>query len=169
MKPKTLIPTILIGLSACAIAQGGPPPPDPIARILDKNGNAQLSSREIKNAQRQLLKLDEDRDDALSEEELRPEPPRDREKPDKNQNPPPKPPPSELMMALDIDGDGSLSKAEITASPASLLTLDEDSDGEIDNTEAKSLRIPNSMPNGGGTGCPPPGGRHHGPPPGSRR
>lgn len=171
MKTKTLIPALVIGLSAYAMAQEGPPPPppSPIARALDKNEDGELSSREIKNAARQLLKLDEDRDDALSEEELRPEPPEGQEKPENNQNPPPAPPLSEFMTALDTDGDGTLSEAEIEAAATTLLTLDKDGDGEIDNTEAESLRIPDEENQGGGMGGPPGGRPPHGPPPGGRR
>lgn len=171
MKTKTLIPTLVFGLSAFAMAQEGPPPPppSPIARTLDKNRDGKLSSREIKNAARQLMKLDEDRDDSLSDEELRPAPPESREKPGNNQNPPPAPPPSEIMTALDTNGDGSLSEAEIEAAATTLLTLDKDEDGEIDNTEAESLRIPDEEMLGGGMGGPPGGRPLHGPPPGGRR
>ncbi|MEP2776609.1 MAG: hypothetical protein ABJQ29_04045 [Luteolibacter sp.] len=176
MKTKTIVPALIIGLSACAMAQGpeGPPPPDPIARTLDKNRDGELSAREIKNAERQLLKLDQDRDDALSEEELKPEPPQGRDKPDNNQNPPPAPPPSELMAAIDTDGDGALSEAEIKVAATSIAALDKDSNGEIDNTEAQSLRIPDEEMQGGGGGGgmgPPPGGggRPPGPPPGGGR
>ena len=175
MKTKQLIPTILIGFSLNVLAQNMPPgpPPDPVAMALDKNGNHELSKREIRIAARSLGKLDEDRDGVLSKEELRPEPPEGRRRKKKdngnNANPPPAPPPSELLSAIDTNGDGSLSKEELKAAPESLLKMDRDDDGKLNHDEAPSLGDPNGdragPPGGGGGGRPPhPPGRGGGPP-----
>ncbi len=168
MKTKTLIPAALLVISTCAFSQRppGPPPPDIIAVKLDKDHDHKLTAREIRNAEKSLLKLDEDEDGALSEEELRPEPPEGHrnKKDDANNNPPPPPPPSRLMTAIDNDEDGALSKEELKAAPETLIKLDNNSDGKIDNYEAPSLGNPDEENFG-----PPGGGRRPpGPPPGHR-
>jgi|TARA_B110000037_G_scaffold33898_2_gene41002 hypothetical protein len=127
------------------------------AMALDKNGNHELSKREIRIAARSLGRLDEDRDGVLSKEELRPEPPEGRRRKKKdngnNANPPPAPPPSELLSAIDTDGDGSLSKEELKAAPEALLKMDRDDNGKLNHDEAPSLGDPNgdrAGPPGGG-------------------
>ncbi|QTN32812.1 hypothetical protein HZ994_10870 [Akkermansiaceae bacterium] len=166
MKAKPLAPSILLAISGFAIAQM-PPPPDIVAVTIDKDHDHKLTAREIRNAPKSLLKLDEDEDGALSAEELRPEPPDGRRRKkdgDDAQLQPPPPPPSALMDAIDTDGDGTLSKDEIEKSGETLLELDKDDDGKIDNTEAPSLGEPNQGgPPGGGGGRPPhPPGPPHG-------
>jgi len=171
MKHKTLIPVALLAISTYAYAQHPPgPPPDIIAVKLDKDHDHQLSAREISNAAKALLKLDEVDDGVLSEEELHPEPPeghrRQRDVAEDDQIPPPPPPPSELMTAIDTDQDGALSKEELEGATDALLKLDADSDGTIDHDEAPSLGDPDEEhfgPPGGNGGGPP-----HGPPPGRR-
>jgi EF hand len=172
MKTKTLIPAALLALSACAFSQRppGPPPPDIIAVKLDKDHDHKLTAQEIGNAEKSLLKLDEDEDGALSEEELRPEPPRGHRRnrhydADADINPPPPPPPSELMTTIDTDADGTLSKEELKEASTTLLKLDENSDGKINNSEAPCLGDSDEEdfgpPDGGGGRRPP------GPPPGN--
>lgn len=166
MKTKQLIPALLIGVSLNALSQHMPPgpPPDIIVMSLDKDHDHELSKREIKNAARSLGKLDEDRDDALSAEELQPEPPDGKKRKNddaENQTPPPAPPPSALMSAIDTDGDGTLSKEEIESAPESLAKLDQDGDGKITYEEESDLGDPdeeNSGPPPGGGGGPPGGG-----------
>lgn len=131
---------------------------------LDKNEDHELSSREIRNATRSLLKLDRDNSNSISAEELAPpEPPEDAGQ----QGRPPAPKASELMQVLDTDNSGDLSEEELAAAEDSILTLDKDEDGKISFEEAKSLGDPDdessvSGRNGGPPGGGPPGG---GPPP----
>lgn len=159
MKAKRLTPIILLAIATSAYSQMPPPPPDPIAMELDKDHDHQLTAREIRNAPKSLLKLDENKDGALSKEELRPGPP-DGKRPKKEgenaQNQPPPPPPSALLDAIDTDGDGTLSKDEIEKSADTLVALDKDEDKKIDHTEAPSLGDPDQQgPPGGGGGRPP--------------
>lgn len=165
MKLKSIIPAIATCLCSNVNAQGMPPgpPPDIIAITLDKSHDHELSAREIRNAERSLLKLDEDDDGALSAEELRPEPPRGRrreKKDDAGQNLPPAPPPSELMEAIDTDGNGELSKDELAKASENLNKLDTDEDRKVDHDEAPSLGDPDDErggpPGGGGGGGRPP-------------
>lgn len=148
MTHHPIIPLILVGFlfpSLSFARPPGPPPPDPVAKALDRNHDHELSSREIKNAPRALLKLDEDRDDALSREELRPEPPRGEgrgPRDDGDQDRPPGPPPSPLREAIDRDGDGALSAAEIEEASESLLKLDADDDGQLSAREVGHGRRP---------------------------
>lgn len=162
MKTRILIPAAMLAIATCANAQMPPPPPPPdvIAKTLDKDHDHELTAREIRNAPKSLLKLDEDEDGALSEEELRPEPPdgKKRKKDDANAPLQP-PPPSKLMEAIDTDGDAKISKEEIEKSAETLLKLDADDDKKIDNTEAPSLGDPDrDGPPGGGGGPPHPPG-----------
>ena len=173
MKPHPLIPIIIVGISVTAFAQGRPqgppqgPPPDPLAVALDTNHDHELSAREIENAVKSLLKLDKDDDNSISAEELKPERPRGaRRHHDDEDEDAPLPPKSEILSGIDSDGDGILSKAELAAAPEKLLTLDEDGDGKIDDSEAKSLSMPDrdhdGPPSGdgeGGQGRPPRGPR----------
>lgn len=175
MTNHPIISTLLIGLllptAAFAMPPGPPPPPsDPVAEALDKDHDHELSSWEIKKATKALLKLDEDEDNALSEEELRPEPPRGerrRKRDDDAQGQAGPPPPSPLFKAIDTDGDGMLSEAEINGATEALLKLDIDEDGELSSAEAGLDRQDGPQ----GTDGPPPGGPRGpgGPPPGGPR
>ncbi|MGB6221359.1 hypothetical protein [Haloferula sp.] len=153
MKTTYLIPAMLLGATLHTLAQGPPegPPPEAVVRAIDKDRDHQISKREIKNATKQLLKLDEDEDGALSVEELKPERPKRRLRKDDDQNRPPAPPPSGIMEAIDTDKSGDLSKEEIEAASASLATLDKDEDGELSADEA-GLKMPEDGPPGGGPG-----------------
>jgi EF hand len=66
-----------------------PFPPSPVAKVIDADGDGEISADEIANASKALLTLDKDGDGALSQEELRP--------PHKGGNggPPEGPPPAE--------------------------------------------------------------------------
>ena len=172
MKATPLIPIILAGTLLGAAAQGPQgqqgPPPDPVVASIDKNHDREISSREIKNSAKSLLKLDKDKDGTLSEEELKPEQPK-RERRRKNKrgeggNPPPKRPPSSILNTLDTDSSGDLSKEEIAAAPESLAKLDQDDDGELSSEEA-GLGKPGGGGGGPGGGGPP----GDGPPPGGPR
>ena len=153
------------------MAQDGPPPPPPpcpLAASIDKNGDGELSSREIKTPSACSSSSIEDRDDTLSAEELRSRATRRRRKnPIAAQNPPPTPPPpSELMTALDADGDGTLSETEISKPPPQkILELDKDSDGRNSITpRLETLRNADDDSEEGVAMSGPPGG-----PPGVRR
>lgn len=171
MTHHPLIPLLLLGVLFPSLSYArppGPPPPDPVAKTLDRDRDRELSAREIDDAPRALLKLDEDGDDALSREELRPKPPRgERRGPrggggegrpqgprggEEEGRPQGPPRPSPLLRALDGDRDGALSADEIDAASEALLELDEDGDGAVSAEELGMGRRP-----------PPPGGRERGP------
>ena len=169
MTTNPIIPTLLLTLAFSALAQSMPPgpPPDPVGMAIDKNHNQELSKREIRDATKSLLKLDEDDDGALSAEELRPEPPRHerlRNRDDEGQAPPPRPP-SRLLAAIDSDGSGDLSSSEIEAAPAALAKVDKDGDGKLDSEELGIGGPGGGGPGEGGAQGGPPGG---GPPGGGR-
>ena len=177
MKTAHMITILLAGTSLRVFAQMPQgPPPDPIAMALDKNHDGELSSREIKNAAKSLLKLDKNRDKSLNAEEIGPEPPkgeRRRKKDEAAQNPPPAAPPSKLLEALDTDSTGDLSTEELKSASENLAKLDQDGDGELSNSES-GIQLPENRggPNGGGQngGGPPQNGPAGGPPPqGPRR
>jgi hypothetical protein len=154
MKTAHMITFLLVATSLRVFAQMPQgPPPDPVSMALDKNHDQKLSASEIKGATKSLLKLDKDKDNSLSEEELRPEPPKGRRKKSKHNGEMPPQQPSTLMNALDMDSSGDLSKEEIAAASESLAKLDEDDDGKLSSEEANL-----TAPTGGGQGEGPPGG-----------
>ncbi|MEM9237309.1 MAG: hypothetical protein AAGB14_11060, partial [Verrucomicrobiota bacterium] len=99
MKTKRLIPILILGLAFPPFAQAQPPAP--VVEEIDRNGNGELSKREIRKASESLLRLDEDGDGALSAGELRPEPPKRERDDERNGN---NPPPPLMLTALDTDG-----------------------------------------------------------------
>jgi len=171
MKTNHIIPALLFGISLSSQARTGPPgpPPDPVVIALDKDRDREISSREIRNAAKSLLKLDKDHDKSLSAEELRPEPPRGKRRRNKNaneeQNPPHGPPPSAIFKAIDTDSSGDISGEELAAAPESLLELDEDGNGKLDSGESGIGEGPPGGGNQGGdgppSGGPPPRGSGH--------
>ena len=166
MKTKRLFAILITGSSLHLSAQGPPqgPPPDPIATILDKNGDQKLSSFEIRGAMKALLKLDKDKDGILSADELRPQAPKGRRREKKEEGDQPKAPPtSPLMNALDRDQSGDLSREELASSEDSLRKLDRDENGRL-STEEAGLERPGGQGGGQGPGGPPPGGEPGGPP-----
>ena len=62
MKSKHMIPAMLLGVSCNAFSQNMPPgpPPNPVVIALDRDGDHEISKREIRNAADSLAKLDED-------------------------------------------------------------------------------------------------------------
>lgn len=79
---------------------GGPGhhPPPPIIAVLDANHDGVIDAKEIANASKALLQLDEDGDGRLTREELRPPPPPDDfdgPPPSEGEGRPPGPPPDE--------------------------------------------------------------------------
>ena len=129
--------------------------PPPIAATLDADGNGVLSEAEISQAPSQLLKLDKNRDNQLTAEELCPggfargsqdcpwgSQGRGRSACANGQK-------SVLLAILDADRDGVLTSAEINGAPAALKALDKNSDGQI--TAAEIRPLPGC---GRGRGCP---------------
>ena len=179
MKQTKLIVTIISAFPFMLSAKGpggpgGPPPTDPLTALLDKNEDGKLSAGEIKRAPKALLKLDENDDDSISSDELKPEEPkksrRQRRKERDGEEQPPRPPQpqnSPLMEALDTNEDGELSKEEIANAIKSLTALDIDRDGKLSQEESgldskKDLQR-SRPPQGGlpqnGQGGPPQGGK----------
>lgn len=74
--------TILLLASSAAIAVAQPPPdghrpPPRVIAVIDENRDGVLSAEEIANASEALKQLDRNEDGQLTQEELRPPPPRD--------------------------------------------------------------------------------------------
>jgi hypothetical protein len=164
--------SLIAALTVSALAQGppqGPPPPlpDPVGAALDKNNNQKLSTAEIKAAIKSLLKLDKDKSNSLSADELKPAPPRRRgggrgRDGDQQEQMPQPQPPSVLMTALDTDSNGELSKAELANAVKAIAALDRDGDHELSEAESGIIKPtkPDGGQNGGGQG----GGGQGGPP-----
>lgn len=149
MKNIHLIAILLAGTAAPSLAQRPQgPPPDPVIMTIDTNNDQKLSFREIRGAAKALLKLDKNRDKnrdkTLSQDELRPEPPKERKrrKRDEEENQrPPAPPVSAIFSALDTDSSGDLSEEELAAAAESLAKLDQDENGKL-NSEEAGLKLP---------------------------
>jgi Ca2+-binding EF-hand superfamily protein len=161
---------------------GGPgrgfrPPPSPLVRALDANGDGIISADEIANAATALLTLDKNHDGQLTPDEFRPkmgpgmrphQPPSDggpEGQPQGTNNfHRPLPP---LIKALDANGDGIISADEIANAPAALLTLDKNHDGQLtpDEYQPRGPR-PHGGMDGMGPGHRPPPPDGNGPPPG---
>lgn len=146
----------------------------PIMKALDVDEDGQLSSSEIENASKSLIKLDKNGDGVISAEEMRPEPgPFMGQLEGAGQRPggadgrtPPNP---AMMMRMfenrDENKDGKLSGEEIPPQMKERLSMiDENGDGAIDKAEMeKSLRRIEGMRPGnrpgressGGQGIPP--------------
>lgn len=151
---------ILIAGSGLLLAEDkpaqGPPPPrlSPIMQALDTDKDGALSAVEIEKASEILATLDADSNGRLSKEETSPQKPEgddsDRKKPRRGgegQGPPPMDP---IMMTLDQNGDGTLSKREIARAAKSLLEMDADESGTIQEEEMEPQERPEGGPQGGG-------------------
>jgi hypothetical protein len=169
MNPIRIISALLVGTSLQLLAQEPPqgPPPDPVVVTLDKDHDQKLSSREIRNALKSLLKLDKNKDKALNAEELKPDPPKGQRRRQQNGDQPqdPGPPASAITRAIDLDGDGELSTEELKSASESLLKLDDDGNGKLDSDEAEISGSGRGGPPGGGGGEGPSGGGQGGGPP----
>ncbi len=174
MKPirHLILPAALaLGISSTLSArppEGGggpggppPPPPDPIARALDANGDHVIDAGEIADAAAALLTLDANGDGKLTADEFRPPHPPKRGQAGDDNAPPPidsgdghrppprdkaghRPPPPPLLKALDLDGDKEISAEEIDAAPESLVSLDRNKDGKLDERELRPGKRPHS-------------------------
>lgn len=117
----------------------------PVMAALDTDQDGALSSSEIENASKSLLKLDKDGDGLISAEEMRPDP-------SKMKNlmggmmqggpggGPGGPPTAAMMMKMfenrDKDGDGKLSGDEIPEPMRNRVSMiDKDGDGSIQKSE----------------------------------
>jgi len=134
------------------------PPPSPLVKALDTNGDGIIDAAEIANASAALKTLDKNGDGQLTPDEYMPR------RPDGSTNGPPpgpdgkRPPPPPLVAALDANGDGIIDAQEIANAPAALLKLDKNGDGQLTPDEYR----PHHPPPGG-----PPPGDGDGPGPGN--
>jgi Ca2+-binding EF-hand superfamily protein len=188
MKKSSMILALAVALSAwTALAQpdgpppddgNGPPqggqggrgrhrpPPSPLVKALDVNGDGIIDAQEIANAPAELLTLDKNGDGKLTPDEYMPH------FPGGGTNGPPvgpdgkRPPLPPLIKALDVNGDGVIDAQEIANAPAELLTLDKNGDGKLEPNEYRPHRPPPPDGDDGGAG---PGPDGAGPDKNSRR
>ena len=171
MKSTTLI-LAFVALGSSAWAQDkapagdqAPPPKPPRVPILfaalDVDEDGEISAAEIAAAAETLIEVDVNGDGKITLDELLP--------PKKEHNPfAPKPlrRPAPVIRALDVDQDGKLSAEELKNATESLLTLDENGDGELTGEE---MFPPPPVEGGDNAQGPPPRGKgkgkHQGPPP----
>jgi hypothetical protein len=160
------------GRPAADDGPGEPPPPppfgpplNPLFQAIDADGDGELSSKEIARAPEAMLKLDRNKDGALTEDEVRPPPP-------------PGPPgagradPAAFVASVlrfDKDGDGKVTAQELPDRMARLLEEgDTNGDKALNRSEIEALsrRPPPRRPGPPDGGPPPPPpGRRPGPPP----
>lgn len=111
-------------------ASGGPVP---LIRLLDADGNGEISAEELANASKALLKLDRNGDGKLTREELQPPP---------AGGPEGGPRPEQIIRRLkqaDRNGDGKIQKDEAPPGIAAIFErADRNSDGELDEAELKA-------------------------------
>ena len=133
----------------------------PVMKTLDVDEDGQLSTAEIENASKSLIKLDKNGDGILSAEEMRPDPTQmPMFAPGGQPNNPPNP---ELMMRMfegrDRNKDGKLTDDEIPPQMLERLSnIDQNNDGQIDRSEIEQAmrRLegmrPGNRPDRPGTG-----------------
>ncbi|MBL9192620.1 MAG: hypothetical protein JNJ82_09685 [Opitutaceae bacterium] len=162
-KLTRLLLTSLIPLSLAAVVGAQPAPPEgddarrgpgphrapPVIRVLDVDGDRELSAAELAQAATRLKTLDANQDGVLSAAELHPAPPappageapRDGKGPRGPRGPggPGGPGQNPVMLALDANQDGTLSAAEIAGASASLAALDDNKDGKLTRDELRPL------------------------------
>lgn len=134
--------------------QGHPPPTPAIDTALDADGDEVISAQEIADAASVLTVLDIDNDGVLSFEECMGFPP--------GGNPPQAPlagsggsrgmpPAPPVFSVLDVSGDQIVDESEIAGAPSSLLALDDNGDGQLQEDEIRP-----EHPGGSGGGQNPP-------------
>ena len=140
--------------------------PSPLVVALDTNHDGVIDATEIANAAAALLTLDKNGDGQLSTDELRPARPDDRGANGAPPEPPADAPPGAqgpgphrggppIIAALDKNHDGVLDATEIANAPAALLTLDKNGDGQLSHDEIAPGRPPGGHgPGGPGGHCP---------------
>jgi Ca2+-binding EF-hand superfamily protein len=114
----------------------GPRPggPMPLGRVLDADGNGELSADEIANASKALLTLDKNGDGKLGRDELGPPPP------PFGGNAPPTDQIIRRLKEGDKNGDGKIQKEEAPPFVANMFErVDANSDGALDESEIRAL------------------------------
>ena len=159
MKATLLI--LMTGGVLCAQPPQGQQGPPPVIKVLDADKNGELSATEIANASTALAELDSDGNGRLSEEELHPKPSED-EGEERGHRPPRRErdedeerPTHPVMEALDQNDDGTISKRELARASKSLLELDEDDNGILEQEEMTPEDSPKNEGEEGGGGRPP--------------
>jgi Ca2+-binding EF-hand superfamily protein len=123
----------------------------PLIRVLDADGNGQLSADEIANASTALKSLDRDGDGILQPREWFPRPPMG--------DGPGRPGAGEGgrdrrgLAGLDKDGDGIVSKSEVPENMTRFFELaDTNKDGKVDGSEMANVTTPRGGPGPGRPG-----------------
>jgi collagen type III alpha len=119
---------------AALAARGADAGPMPLIRLLDADGNGEISAEEISNASKVLLKLDRNGDGKLSRDEL-PGPPT-------GGAPDPRAVAEQILRRFknaDKNGDGKLQKDEAPPGVAAVFDrADTNGDGALDESELKA-------------------------------
>lgn len=128
----TALAALLATAGAVSAKPGKPPRPAPplLLPVLDTDRDGELNADEIANASAALLELDKNGDGQLTPREILPKPPKKAKKPKR-------PGPPILVRTIDLDGDKTLSADEIEDAAISLLGLDTDGDGALSRKEMR--------------------------------
>ncbi|MEM7164080.1 MAG: hypothetical protein AAF581_01375 [Planctomycetota bacterium] len=144
-KTHALAMVAAVGLGSAMLTTAQPPEPsderrrsDRAARIMerfDENGDGKLEKGEVPEMMwERIAGLDGNNDGAITADEINSATGNRGERGERRRRGNP------IVDALDTDKDGKLSKAEIAAASASLLTLDKNGDGELTNDELRGPR-----------------------------
>lgn len=124
----------------------------PAMKLLDADGDGELSASEIENSSAVLAELDTDFNGRLSKDEMKPKPPKgdeeERRRPRRERDEEGEEGEHPVMEALDQNGDETISKRELARAAKSLLELDQDESGALEREEMK----PEEHREGGGSG-----------------